>query len=202
MMNPDESNNFFREHLTTKRAMVILRGMEPGAAVILAAKAWDAGVSLVEVPLQNDRDVESLREVIEAGADRECYTGAGTIISKRHADKAADAGANFTVAPGFSSVVAQRSLELGMAHLPGVATGSEIQLAITLGLGWVKAFPADALGERWFVGMRGPFPDVGIVATGGVGAENCVTLLEAGASAVAFGSSFANMTRDELATVG
>src|SRR5699024_4860294 len=102
VMNPDESNEFFREHLTTKRAMVILRGMEPGAAVILAAKAWDAGVSLVEVPLQNDRDVESLREVIEAGADRGCYTGAGTIISKRHADKAADAGAKFTVAPGFS----------------------------------------------------------------------------------------------------
>jgi 2-dehydro-3-deoxyphosphogluconate aldolase/(4S)-4-hydroxy-2-oxoglutarate aldolase len=76
-----------------------------------------------------------------------------------------------------------------MPHLPGVATASEIQRAVAHGLDWVKAFPAAALGESWFTLMRGPFPDLKVVATGGMSADNATRYLSAGASVVAVGSA-------------
>ncbi|MGO1972254.1 MAG: bifunctional 4-hydroxy-2-oxoglutarate aldolase/2-dehydro-3-deoxy-phosphogluconate aldolase [Propionibacteriaceae bacterium] len=189
-----KSGEFFSQHLRGSPVMVILRGVEPKVGVELATKAWQAGVSLVEVPIQSVRDGECLRAICDANGREGRPVGAGTITSVELAETAAELGAEFTVAPGWDPRIAERSAELGLAHLPGVATASEIQSVLKSGLRWMKAFPADALGERWFTGMRGPFPDIGLVATGGVHAGNAERLLDAGATAVALGSSFADMT--------
>lgn len=102
------------------------------------------------------------------------------------------------MAPGWDPEVAQRSARLGLPHLPGVATASEILDAGKAGHGWMKAFPADAMGARWFAGMRGPFPGIGFVATGGIHADNAHGYLESGDSAIGVGSSFEKMTSAEL----
>ena len=60
-----------------------------------------------------------------------------------------------------------------------------------LGLTWLKAFPAAALGTGWISAMRGPFPDVRFVATGGIDSDNAAQFLAAGAGAVSLGSAFA-----------
>lgn len=77
----------------------------------------------------------------------------------------------------------------GIPILPGVATASEIQLALRLGLTWVKAFPAAWLGPQWFTLMRGPFPQVDFVATGGLDADNARDFLSAGVRVIAVGSA-------------
>ena len=82
-------------------------------------------------------------------------------------------------------------------HLPGVATPSEIQQALRHGATWLKAFPATVLGTGWFAAMRGPFPEVNLVATGGVSAHNAADYLAAGARAVAVGSALADETQWE-----
>lgn len=201
-MQPTESNDYFTSHFSRRRVMVILRGYDTVESVDLAQRAWDSGIPLVEVPLQSAQAREAIAALAQLADGRNRVVGAGTILTPELAAQAVDAGAAFTVAPGLNRTTVEASLALGMPHLPGVGTMTEVQMAVEMGLSWVKAFPADALGTRWVSGARGPFPDIGIVATGGVGASNAAEFLAAGASAVSLGASFASLQGTELAAIG
>lgn len=169
--------------------MAILRGMGVERSLAVATTAWDLGITLVELPIQTPTDVEALRVVAEAGRSRGLHVGAGTVVLPEHVRQAKDAGAEFTVSPGIDVDIVRASHEAGMPALPGVATGSEVQLAVREGLTWLKAFPASLLGTGWFGAMRGPFPQVNFVATGGMDASTAPTFLAAGARVVAVGSA-------------
>ncbi|MBF4459986.1 bifunctional 4-hydroxy-2-oxoglutarate aldolase/2-dehydro-3-deoxy-phosphogluconate aldolase [Pseudoclavibacter sp. VKM Ac-2867] len=169
--------------------MAILRGYTPERSVELANLAWSLGISSVEVPIQNDAALDALRAVVRAAEPGGHAVGAGTVVSLAHVDQAKQAGATFTVAPGLDPAVIEAALAAGLAPLPGVASGTDIQLAKALGLTWVKAFPASVLGADWFSAMRGPFPEMRLVATGGINAANAGEYLAAGAHVVAVGSA-------------
>jgi 2-dehydro-3-deoxyphosphogluconate aldolase/(4S)-4-hydroxy-2-oxoglutarate aldolase len=76
-----------------------------------------------------------------------------------------------------------------MPPMPGVATASEVQLALKEGLTWLKVFPASVLGTGWIKAMHGPFPQARFVTTGGMDATNAGEFLRAGARVVAVGSA-------------
>lgn len=171
------------------RVMVILRGLpDPAATVAAAHRAWDAGVELVEVPIGEPEQVEHLAATVTASAERGKTVGAGTVISVEHLRAAVEVGARYTVAPGFDPSVLAASLATGLPHLPGVATPTEVQHAYSSGCRWVKVFPAAVLGPAWFRAIRGPFPHVRCVATGGIAAADAQGYLNAGAHMVAFGA--------------
>jgi 2-keto-3-deoxy-6-phosphogluconate aldolase len=96
------------------------------------------------------------------------------------------------VAPSFDLSVLRASEAAGLPHLPGVATPTELQIARIAGCTWVKAFPASSLGPSWFRDIRGPFPDVRLVATGGITAESAPLFLAAGARVAAVGSALSD----------
>lgn len=176
--------------------MAILRGMPLDKSVELATRAWDLGIECVEVPVQSRKSAEVLAAVVKAGAERGRPVGAGTVTTAERLAWAVSAGAAFTVAPGLDAGVARASLEAGLPHLPGVATATDVQAARALGLDWLKVFPASVLGPDWFRAMRGPFPEVPFVATGGIDASNAAAYLAAGARVVAVGSALDD--RDQL----
>ncbi|MFF0386478.1 bifunctional 4-hydroxy-2-oxoglutarate aldolase/2-dehydro-3-deoxy-phosphogluconate aldolase [Streptomyces sp. NPDC004286] len=169
--------------------MAILRGMSREKSVELASRAWDLGIECVEVPVQSREAAEVLAAVVAAGGERGKPVGAGTVTTAERLAWAVSAGAAFTVAPGLDAEVARASVAAGLPHLPGVATATDVQAARALGLDWLKAFPASVLGPDWFRAMRGPFPEVPFVATGGIDAANAATYLAAGAKVVAVGSA-------------
>lgn len=172
--------------------LAILRGMPVDTTVALAERAWELGVTTIEVPARDEAGLEALRATVRAGAERGHPVGAGTVIDTEQVHAVARAGAAFTVAPGFDAEVMAASEAAGLPHLPGVATPSDIQGVLKAGGHWVKAFPATALGTEWFRAMRGPFPDVRIVSTGGMDAHNAREYLDAGARMVAVGSALAD----------
>jgi len=182
---------YFASAFTGVPVLAILRGYAPERAVELAHRAWDLGLEQVEVPIQSPDAVPALRAVIAAGADRGRRVGAGTVITAEQVHLAAEAGAGFTVAPGTDPEVLAASAAIGLPHLPGVSSPSDVQVALKHGLTWVKAFPAEVLGPAWVRAVRAPFPQVNIVATGGIGADNAAEYLAAGAAAVAIGSALA-----------
>ncbi|NYE48166.1 Entner-Doudoroff aldolase [Spinactinospora alkalitolerans] len=188
----------FDETFADRPVMAILRGMPREETVALATRAWDLGITAVEVPVQTPDAMPSLRAAVEAGAERGRLVGAGTVITTEQVTAVAQAGAAFTVAPGLDPAVAAASLARGLPHLPGVATPTEIQQALRHGLEWVKAFPASALGTAWFAAMRGPFPGLKIVATGGMDARNAAEYLDAGARVVAVGSALTDPVQVDL----
>ncbi|MBT2499010.1 bifunctional 4-hydroxy-2-oxoglutarate aldolase/2-dehydro-3-deoxy-phosphogluconate aldolase [Agromyces sp. ISL-38] len=169
--------------------MAIFRGMGAVRSLELARRAWELGIDVVELPIQSPADVEALAAVAEAGRAAGRLVGAGTVVSMRHVELAASAGAAFTVSPGFDEAVVRASVAAGLPPLPGVATASEVQAAMALGLTWLKAFPASLLGTAWFPAMAGPFPDARFVATGGMDAANAGAFLDAGVRTVAVGSA-------------
>ena len=182
-------NAEFDRILAGRPLMAIFRGLGTTRSLELARTAWDLGIDVVELPIQSDADVEALAAVVAAGREEGRLVGAGTVVSTRHVELAASAGAAFTVSPGFDAEVVRASAAAGMPPLPGVATASEVQAAMALGLTWLKAFPASLLGAGWFRAMAGPFPDARFVATGGMDAANAGAFLDAGVRTVAVGSA-------------
>lgn len=197
-MTPSDSNDFFEAHFGSVGVMMILRGLSPSRTMELTQRGWDSGVTLVEVPLQDDQSAAALRAAVGLSASQATQVGAGTVVSVDLVDRAASLGATFTVAPGFDREVAGRSLELGLPHLPGVATATEVHGAMRYGFRWLKAFPAAQLGAAWIEAMHGPFPSARFVATGGIDATNALAFLQKGAGAVSLGSSYERMSPQDL----
>ncbi|HEX3679302.1 MAG TPA: bifunctional 4-hydroxy-2-oxoglutarate aldolase/2-dehydro-3-deoxy-phosphogluconate aldolase, partial [Galbitalea sp.] len=94
--------------------------------------------------------------------------------------------------PGLDISIVAECLAAGLPPLPGVSTASELQIALGLGLRWVKVFPAAVLGPSWFSILRGPFPEMRFVATGGLTAASASEFLAAGVRVVAVGSATEN----------
>lgn len=182
------------------RVMAILRGLPVAETVRLAERAWDLGIDVVEVPVATADAVPALRAAVEAGAARDRIVGAGTVLDVDQVAAAADAGAQFTVAPGLDLTVADAAAARGLPHLPGVATPTEAQQALRHGLTWLKAFPAISLGPAWFKALAGPLPQLRFVATGGLDASNAEAFLQAGVRVVAVGSALSDPNQlDRLA---
>ncbi|MEO6827866.1 MAG: bifunctional 4-hydroxy-2-oxoglutarate aldolase/2-dehydro-3-deoxy-phosphogluconate aldolase, partial [Microbacteriaceae bacterium] len=154
---------------------------------------------LVEVPIQTPDAVPALEAVVAAGRERGKQVGSGTVTTVDQVRLSHKVGVAFTVSPGLDEDVVRLSAELGLPHLAGVATATEIQHAVKLGCTWVKAFPAATLGASWFKAIKhGPFPGISLVATGGMDASNAADFLAAGASMVAVGSALADPRQIEL----
>jgi 2-dehydro-3-deoxyphosphogluconate aldolase/(4S)-4-hydroxy-2-oxoglutarate aldolase len=182
-------NAQFSDMFAAAPLMAILRGMGTERSLAVATTAWDLGIDVVELPIQKPEDIEALKTVAAAARERGKVVGAGTVLSVEHVRIASDAGAAFTVSPGFDPEVVRASSEAGMPPMPGVATATEVQLALKSGLTWLKAFPASVLGAAWIRAMHGPFPLAQFVTTGGMDAANAGEFLQAGARVVAVGSA-------------
>jgi 2-dehydro-3-deoxyphosphogluconate aldolase / (4S)-4-hydroxy-2-oxoglutarate aldolase len=196
MTSPAPSSPF--DELDRSKVMAILGGADPEETARLCHRAWELGIAMVEVQVRADCDLEALASAVAAGRRENRPVGAGTVTSPEMVRLVADIGAAFTVAPGLDPDVAEASARLGLAHLPGVATATEVQRALSLGLRWQKAFPAAVLGTGWFAAMRGPFRQARFVATGGISTGNAAAFLDAGATAVSLGSAFAGSPGQQI----
>jgi 2-dehydro-3-deoxyphosphogluconate aldolase/(4S)-4-hydroxy-2-oxoglutarate aldolase len=104
--------------------------------------------------------------------------GAGTVLTAEQADRAIEAGAEFIVAPGCNPKVVKHVLEKGYPMTPGIATASEIEMALDLGIDFVKFFPAEANGGLPMIkALAGPYVNVSFMPTGGVSAKNLADYL-------------------------
>jgi len=199
-ISPAESDAWFGSAFAQSRVLAIFRGFGVERTLAVARAAWEAGVRIVEVPVQRPEDFDALA-ALSSSAPEGCIVGAGTIVTPEQAPMVKAAGAVFTVSPGLDEEVVRASLAAGLPTLPGVATATEIQRASRLGLHWLKAFPAAQLGAEWLGAQHGPFPGSEFVATGGITVQNAPEFLRAGARAVALGSALADPAQLEAVSV-
>ena len=183
------STLFFERRLSSQKLMAIFRGMAPEETVAMCEIAWKAGIALVEIPIQSESAVESLRAAVSAGTALGFDVGAGTVLSVDQVEVAVASGAAFAVSPGLDPLIAKACSAFGLPLLPGVATSSEISAALRMGFVWLKVFPASQLTSGWIKAQLAPFPQVRFVATGGINGENAPEFLAAGARTLAVGSS-------------
>ena len=123
---------------------------------------------------------EAAEAAIKAMARRGDITvGAGTVLTVEQAQKAIDAGAGFVVAPGLNPKVVRFCLDNNIPVTPGVATPTDIETAMNLGLKILKFFPAEAFGGlKTLKAMSAPYQAVKFIPTGGLNAQNVVDYLK------------------------
>lgn len=153
-----------------QRVLPVIAIDDAGSSVALGEAVVAGGISCVEITLRTPvayDAIERMREI--AGLS----VGAGTVTRPDQVPQAVAAGAQFIVSPGFSEEVAEECSALGVQHIPGVATPTDITAALNLGLDLLKFFPAGALGGvSTLKALSGPFGAVSFVPTGGIGPEN------------------------------
>ncbi|MEM8873558.1 MAG: bifunctional 4-hydroxy-2-oxoglutarate aldolase/2-dehydro-3-deoxy-phosphogluconate aldolase [Planctomycetota bacterium] len=133
--------------------------------------------------------IDRVRALHEAGdLPAELVLGAGTVITAEQAHRAVDAGATYLVSPHTAPDVLQVAAERDVAMLPGALTPGEVFAAHEAGADIIKIFPAARMGPAYLKDLRGPYPDIPLMPTGGVSATNVHEWIDAGAVAVGVGS--------------
>jgi 2-dehydro-3-deoxyphosphogluconate aldolase / (4S)-4-hydroxy-2-oxoglutarate aldolase len=169
------------------RVIAIMRGDFGGGGEEIAAAIVEAGITAVEVTLNSPNAMGAIERLAERFGISTAV-GAGTVLSSEDVKRAADVGAQFIVSPNRDLKVIETTKRLGLVSLPGCFTPSEIVEAIGAGADAAKLFPAVSLGVNFVKSLRGPFPDVRVVPTGGVTPDAAREYLAAGAWAVGAGS--------------
>jgi 2-dehydro-3-deoxyphosphogluconate aldolase/(4S)-4-hydroxy-2-oxoglutarate aldolase len=145
-------------------------------AVPLADALVAAGLPCIEVAFRAAGAAAAILAIRAARPD--VLVGAGTVLTRDQAAEALDAGAQFVVSPGTNFTVVDYVIGRGTPMIPGVATPSEIEAALTRGLRTVKLFPSEPLGGISFLGaVHGPYPSVRFVPTGGISLLNLAAYL-------------------------
>ena len=159
------------EKLIDAKIIPVIKIDSPQEAVPLARALLQGGITVAEVTFRTEAAADGIA-AIHAQVP-EMLLGAGTVLTVENAQKAIDAGARFVVAPGFDPAVVDYVVEQGIAMIPGVATPTEVSLALGRGLHILKFFPAEVLGGiKMLDALAGPFPGVQFIPTGGITRSN------------------------------
>jgi 2-dehydro-3-deoxyphosphogluconate aldolase/(4S)-4-hydroxy-2-oxoglutarate aldolase len=148
----------------------------------------DGGINVIELTMTiPDALVEIER--LAGSLPRSVVLGAGTITDTTTAVAAIDAGARFVVSPVCRTELIGACHARDTVMMPGCLTPTEILAATEAGADFVKVFPASAVGPSFIRHLRGPFPALRLVPTGGIGIDDAREWLAAGATAVGVGGA-------------
>ena len=169
--------------------VAILRGVMPSEAVAIATALVEAGVRIVEVPMNSPDAATSIGRIAGALGER-AFVGAGTVLTPLEVERVARRGARFVVAPNFDAAVIEAAIGQGLVSLPGVFTPTEAFAALAAGADGLKLFPAEGLSPAVVKAMRAVLPKAArLVAVGGVSAENAGPWRAAGVDGIGVGSA-------------
>jgi 2-dehydro-3-deoxyphosphogluconate aldolase/(4S)-4-hydroxy-2-oxoglutarate aldolase len=171
--------------LSEHRLVAVLRVPRAEYAEPVVAALVSGGIEVVELTFTTPGVEAALAHV--RGRHPGLLLGAGTIRDEGQARRAAAAGADFLVMPHLDASLLGSCLATGLPSLPGVLTPSEVAAALAEGAELLKLFPAGSAGPAHLRALRGPFPELQIVPTGGIGLEDIPAWIEAGALAVGVG---------------
>lgn len=140
-------------------------------APYLAKALLKGGLPVAEITLRTPAALESIKTMTQTYP--EMCIGAGTVSTIREVEEATYAGANFIVTPGFNPDLVEYCVKKDILIIPGCATASEVQMALSFGLTTVKFFPAEANGGIDLIkSLSGPYPHVRFMPTGGINPDN------------------------------
>lgn len=174
------------EILRTHPVVAVLRARHASEYAPVIEALIGGGVRSIELTLSTDGVFEQLPALAASfGADAEI--GVGTITDVAEAQQAMDQGAQYLVTPAMNLDVVEAAVHRGVPVFPGGLTPTELLSGWKAGATAVKLFPASTVGPGYIGQLRGPFPDIQIIPSGGVGIEDAPAWIAAGALAVSLG---------------
>jgi 2-dehydro-3-deoxyphosphogluconate aldolase/(4S)-4-hydroxy-2-oxoglutarate aldolase len=171
--------------------LAVVRAPSASGAVRAVDALVAGGVTGIEITYSTP-EVPRVLAALRARYGEEIVLGAGTLLEPSQAAEAVDAGARFLVSPGLDDEVVEAMRASGAATMAGAITPTEVMRALRLGVDVVKIFPGALVGPAYLRSLRGPFPTVPFMPTGGVSADNVGEWLASGAVAVGAGGELAS----------
>ena len=164
------------KRLRDARIVPVITIDDPANAVPLARALAAGGLACVEITFRTAAAAESIERI--SGEVSEMFVGAGTVLTPSQAAAAGNAGARFIVAPGFGPRVVEHCQSHGVPVFPGIATPTEIEAALAMGLRTLKFFPAEPMGGLAYLrAIAAPYVEVSFLPTGGISAANVASYL-------------------------
>jgi 2-dehydro-3-deoxyphosphogalactonate aldolase len=169
--------------------IAILRGVTATDAVAVGTALIDAGVRLIEVPLNSPDPLSSIARLHDCFG-RDALIGAGTVLTAEAVDSVAEAGGRLIVSPNVDEGVIARAVALGLEPLPGFFSATEAFSAIRAGASRLKLFPAGSVSRSHVKAIRDVLPEAAeIWAVGGAGAHDLAQWLDCGVRGIGVGGS-------------
>jgi 2-dehydro-3-deoxyphosphogalactonate aldolase len=167
--------------------VAIIRGVEPSQAAQIGEALFEAGIRIVEVPLNSPDPFRSIEALAQSLGDR-ALVGAGTVLAVDDVARVRDAGGRLIVSPSTWAPVIEATAALGMVSTPGYFTPSEAFEAIRSGATGLKLFPAEAVSPAVVKAQRAVLPrDMPLIVVGGVKPDTMRPWLDAGADGFGLG---------------
>lgn len=192
------------KRIQTTKLIAIARRVPADRICKLACALMDGGVDCIEVTFDHSSPIGERESLKSITALSKCFgtqmaVGAGTVLTVEEVRKASDAGAQYIISPDGRKDVIQETKRLGMLSIPGAMTPTEICAAYDYGADFVKLFPAGSLGTDYIKAIRGPLPQIPLLAVGGVNPENIGSFLKVGCIGVGCGGNLVSLDliRDE-----
>lgn len=167
--------------------LAVIRGPSKELTLEMVAALVAGGVTGIEITYTTPNAAEVVAALAQRFGD-EIVLGMGTLIQPAQAAEAAQAGAQFLVSPHTEPALAQAMVATGLPVMMGAFTPSEVMASVQLGSDVVKLFPGSLGGPAYMKALKGPFPNIPMMPTGGVDIDNIADWFAAGAVAVGAGS--------------
>jgi 2-dehydro-3-deoxyphosphogluconate aldolase / (4S)-4-hydroxy-2-oxoglutarate aldolase len=146
----------------------------------------DSGIPIAEVTMTTPGAIEVISELAQNRP--ELIVGGGTIVDLETARRCLDAGAKFLTSPGLDMQIVEFAVKHDVVVFPGALTPTEVMTAWKAGSDFVKVFPCSLLGGASHIrALKSPFPEIPLIASGGVTQTNTADFILAGAAAVGVG---------------
>jgi 2-dehydro-3-deoxyphosphogalactonate aldolase len=173
-----------------KRSLVaILRGVRPDEAEVIVGTLIDSGFELIEVPLNSPDPFVSIERLCKRFG-KDCWIGAGTVLSAADCARVAECGGRLMVSPNVDADVLAMAQARRMVTMPGVFSPTEAVLALRSGASALKFFPASVLGPSGIAAQLAVLPKETVVgAVGGVSDKNLAAYVAVGIRSFGLGSS-------------
>ena len=162
--------------LAASRIIPVLTIERVEDAVPLARALVAGGVPVLEVTLRTAAGLDAAQAIMAAVPD--AIVGIGTVLTPGDLARSIAIGAKFALSPGATPALLAAAAQSPIPFMPGVATASELMLAMEHGFDTVKFFPANTMGGQPALrGLGGPFPNARFCPTGGISDENSASWL-------------------------
>lgn len=179
----------FRTYFRACPLIAIIRGVRPDEAEAIGQALFDAGIRIIEVPLNSPDPLASIRRLADAFGNR-ALIGAGTVLDPADVALVADAGGRIIVSPAVSTPVIQATVAAGLVSAPGYFTPTEAFTALRAGAHVLKLFPAEAAPPEVVKAQRAVLPkDVSLVVVGGITPDKMAAYRAAGADGFGLGGA-------------
>lgn len=182
-------NEEFNRRLKSCPLIAIIRGVKPDEADAIGDALFEAGIRIIEVPLNSPDPFDSISRLANRLGDR-ALVGAGTVLEAADVERVRDAGGRLIVAPNFSAAVVEAAVAAGMVSLPGIFTPTEAFAALAAGANGLKLFPAEGASPKVVKAIRAVLPrETPLIVVGGVTPDSVAGWLDSGADGFGLGSA-------------